>query len=51
MKWGSHITKVVKKANKSFGFLERNLRVKSKRLKEQGYKALVRLTLEYTSSI
>ena len=51
MKWGPHITKVVKKANKSLGFLRRNLRVQSQRLKERAYKALVRPTLEYASSV
>ena len=51
MKWGPHITKVVKKANKSLSFLRRNLRVQSQRLKERAYKALVRPTLEYASSV
>ena len=51
MKLGPHISKVVKKANKSLGFYRCNLKVQTQRLKERTYKALVHLTLEYASSV
>ena len=51
LRWDSQIRNVLGKANKSLGFLRRNLRVRSKALKEQAYTALVRPCLEYASSV
>ena len=47
MKWGSHISKMVKKANSSLGFLRRNLRYCPQSCKKNAYIALVRSKLEY----
>ena len=49
--WNHHIGKVTRKANRTLGFLRRNLRVKSRLLKERAYFTLVRPQLEYISAI
>ena len=51
LRWNSHITKTVNKANRTLGFLRRNLKIGSKSIKERAYKALVRPVLEYGSSV
>ena len=38
-------------ANKMFGFLKRNLKIGSQKIKESDYKAMIRLILEYASSV
>ena len=45
--WKRHIANVVNKANKTLGFLRRNLKVGAISTKQQAYKALVRPQLEY----
>ena len=40
-----------RKANQTFGFLKRNIRVHNKALKSVAYKTLVRPQLEYTSTV
>ena len=50
LSWDSHITKIVKKANKNLGFL-RTLRVGPKSVKEKTYLALVRPTHKYASPV
>ena len=39
------------KANKTLGFVRRNLKVGNKRAKETAYKALIRLKLEHAASV
>ena len=46
-----HINRVTSKANRSLGFLRRNLRQCPPALKEQAYLAQVRSVLEYCASI
>ncbi len=48
MKWNNKITS---SANRSLGFLRRNLQVNSHYLKTMAYNALVRLLLEYAPSV
>ncbi|PIK50754.1 putative deleted in malignant brain tumors 1 protein [Apostichopus japonicus] len=48
--WSHHIENITKKANKSLGFVRRNLGNCPAKLKEQGYMSLVRPHLEYSSS-
>jgi hypothetical protein len=50
-KWQSHINNICNKANKTLGFLKRNLNINSICIKEQAYKSLVRPTLEYACSV
>ena len=51
LKWDTHISKTVSKANSTLGFLKRNLKVSSPRVKQQAYFSYVRPTLEYASSV
>jgi len=49
--WSEHINNIATKGNKIIGFLRRNLKINSKSTKELAYKALVRPTVEYASSV
>ena len=51
MKWNSHISKVSKKANFTFGFLKRNLKHCPQDFRRTAYLSLVRSTLEYSSIV
>ena len=51
LRWVTHTQQVVNKANKTLGFLRRNLKIRNKRVKERAYKALVRPILEYASPV
>ena len=50
-KWNSHISNVSSKANRTLGFLKRNLRVNELELKQKAYVNLVRPQLEYYCSV
>jgi hypothetical protein len=51
LSWKPHINNVCKKANSTRGFLQRNLRKCTPKVKEQAYKTYVQPTLEYASSV
>ena len=51
LSWNRHIQQVTSKANSKLGFLKRNIKVKSKEMKEKAYKAIVRPTTEYCSTV
>ena len=51
LNWSPHINRVSNRANRSLGFLRRNLRQCPPALKERAYLAQVRSVLEYCSSI
>jgi len=51
MKWNAHIDAVKSKANSKLGFLRRNVRIASTRLKSQLYTTVVRSNLEYASTV
>ena len=51
MTWNRHVESTASKANGRLGFLKRNLKVRDPRLRESAYKAIVRPTLEYCSSV
>ena len=51
LSWKPHITRITNNANKSFGFLRRNLKAKIPELREIAYKAIVRPQLEYAAPI
>jgi len=42
LKWDKHINSITNKANQSLGFLRRNLKINSSKVKEHAYKAIVR---------
>ena len=51
LKWNTHITSICTKANRTLGFLRRNLFSCPQDVKEAAYKGLVRPVLEYGSSV
>ena len=51
LKWNKHINDITAKANRSLGFLKRNLRINSPSLKAKAYQGLVRPKLEYCASV
>ena len=51
LNWSNHITSITNKANKTLGFVRRNLKVGNKRAKETAYKALISPKLEYAASV
>ena len=51
LNWRLHIDTITNKANKTLGFLRRNLKIENKKTKETAYKAFVRPILEYSATV
>ena len=51
LSWNEHINNVCSKANKTLGFLRRNLKISSRGIKETAYKTLVQLIMEYEATV
>ena len=51
LKWENHIRNICLKANKTIGFLKRNLNISNSAIKEKAYISLVRPTVEYASAL
>ena len=51
LSWKPRIAKITNSANKSLGFLRRNLKAKSLERREIAYKAIVRPQLEYAAPV
>ena len=51
MKWTKHITLTCSRANREFGFIKRNVKIRSPRIKEKLYNSLVRPHVEYASAV
>ena len=51
LSWKPHIARITNSANKSLGFLRRNLKAKSLELREIAYKAIVGPQLEYAAPV
>ena len=51
MRWNTHVSNVCTKANRTLGFLRRNLYSCPREVKEAAYKGLVRPVLDYDSSV
>ena len=51
LRWNTHVSNVCTKANKTLGFLRRNLYSCPQEAKEAAYKGLVRKVLDYGSSV
>ena len=51
LRWDQHIDKVTSKANRTLGFVRRNLSKCPKIIKDQAYKSLVPPHLEYSSAV
>ena len=51
LNWSPHIDKVVKKGNRSLGFVRRNIKTSNSNVKTLAYNALVRPILEYSCQV
>ena len=51
LSWKPHVQNICNKSNSTLGFLRRNLRKCSPKIKEQAYQTYVRPTLEYSSTV
>ena len=51
LKWNTHVSNICTKANRTLGFLRRNLSACPQDVKGSAYKGLVRPVLEYGSSV
>ena len=51
LKWNLHYDNIISNANKSLGFLKRNLQVSNTDIKSRAYQTLVRPKLEYSCSV
>ena len=51
LRWDKHVSNVYTKANRTLGFLRRNLHFCPQEVTEAAYKGLVRPVLEYGSSV
>ena len=51
LNWNNHINNIIGKANRTLGFVKRNVKTRNEPVKELAYKTLVRPQVEYASSI
>ena len=51
LSWGTHIQNTVSKANRTLGFLRRNMKDCIKPVKDLTYKAMIRPIMEYSSTV
>jgi len=51
MSWSRHISDVSSRANRALGFVRRNVKLRSPKIKEQIYKAIVRPHTEYAATV
>ena len=51
LRWKEHVKNISSKANKTLGFLKRNLRHCPSKTKETAYRTLIRPTIEYCSTV
>ena len=49
--WNSHVDRITGNANKTLGFLKRNIKTKMLRIRETAYNTLVGPQLEYASAV
>ena len=51
LSWNSHIDRITGNANRTLGYIRRNIKTKNPKVRETAYNALVRPQLEYSSPI
>ena len=51
LSWNTHVNRISSTANRTLGFLKRNIKTSNQKVRECGYKALVRPQLEYASPV
>ena len=49
--WNSHVDRITGNANRTLGFIRRNIKTKMPRVRETAYNTLVRTQLEYASAV
>ena len=51
LRWNDHVNNICNMANRTIGFLKRNLNIGSTKVKENAYQTLVRPIVEYASPV
>ena len=51
LRWDCHVNNVVAKANRTLGFLRRNINIGNHKIKQQAYQSLVRPVMDYCSTV
>lgn len=51
LNYNTHISRITSNANKTLGFIKRNINTKNEKVKQLAYKSLVRPQLEYASTV
>ncbi|MCG7878558.1 MAG: reverse transcriptase family protein [Candidatus Thiodiazotropha endolucinida] len=51
LSWNTHVNRIATNANRSLGFLRRNIKTKSPKIREMAYQTVVRPQLEYASAV
>ena len=51
LNWNAHISSITAKANRTLGFVKRNVKTRNEETKELAYKTMVRPQVEYASSV
>ena len=51
LSWNTHINNITNSANKTLGFVKRNVVIKNKDIKTMAYNSLVRPQVEYASAV
>ena len=51
LSWNSHISNITSAANRTLGFIKRNVKTKHKEIKTLAYNSLVRPHIEYAFSV
>ena len=51
LSWNTHINRITNNANKSLGFLRRNIQTRNSNIRQLAYKTIVRPQVEYATSV
>ena len=51
LKWNTHVDRIAANAGRSLGFVKRNIKTRSPKIREMAYQSLVRPKLEYASAV
>ena len=51
LSWKTHVDRITGNANRTLGFIRRNIKTKKSKVRERAYNSLVRPQLEYASAV
>ena len=51
LSWNSHIDRITRNANRTLGYIRRNIKTKNQKVRETAYNTLVRPQLEYAAPV